>query len=216
MAQRRHHYERAFEQYLRVRRIPYVAVDEARKALLPDGIGSPSGGVPDAAPGGGALKSFDFVIYGDGLNLLVDIKGRRVVRRRAHAGSSSTGRLETWVTQEDVDSLRRWEHLFGGATGGFEGAFVFVYWCDDQPPDALFQEVFEYQQRWYALRAVTLADYAAAMKPRSARWRTVHLPTAAFERLSHPFASASIGGRRVVVGPDLPALQAHGSSLGSL
>ena len=40
MAQRRHHYEAAFEGYLRQRRIPYVAVDEAKKSLLP---GSPAG-----------------------------------------------------------------------------------------------------------------------------------------------------------------------------
>jgi hypothetical protein len=35
VTQRRHHYEAAFEQYLRATRVPYVAVDEAKKALLP-------------------------------------------------------------------------------------------------------------------------------------------------------------------------------------
>ena len=35
MAHRRDHYDRAFEGFLRARRIPYVAVDEARKTLLP-------------------------------------------------------------------------------------------------------------------------------------------------------------------------------------
>lgn len=35
MAQRRHHYEQAFEAYVRQERIPYVAVNEAKKALLP-------------------------------------------------------------------------------------------------------------------------------------------------------------------------------------
>ena len=35
MAQRRFHYEQAFEHYLRANRIPYVAVDEAKKALMP-------------------------------------------------------------------------------------------------------------------------------------------------------------------------------------
>ena len=33
VAQRRFHYEQAFEHYLRANRVPYVAVDEAKKAL---------------------------------------------------------------------------------------------------------------------------------------------------------------------------------------
>ena len=74
MAQRRHHYEAAFEGYLRQRRIPYVAVDEAKKSLLP---GSPAG-----VGGVRALKSFDFVLYGQGNNLLAEVKGRRVASPR--------------------------------------------------------------------------------------------------------------------------------------
>src|SRR6478752_6364042 len=101
MAQRRHHYEHAFEGYLRARRIPYVAVDEARKALLPEAhqlkLIAPGGeaGQPSRAL---ALKSFDFVIYGQGSNVLVEIKGRRVARRAGRLGGSAVGRLESWVT----------------------------------------------------------------------------------------------------------------------
>ena len=40
MAQRRFHYVQAFEHYLRANRIPYVAVDEAKKSLIPLGHGS--------------------------------------------------------------------------------------------------------------------------------------------------------------------------------
>lgn len=185
--QRRHHYERAFEEYLRRGRIPYVAVDEARKALLP------AGACLDAAEGqAGALKSFDFVVYGRNTNLLIDIKGRRIAPPRARASAVDparvavrVGRLESWVTEDDIASLTRWQQLFGP---GFEAAFVFIYWCDAQPPDALFQEVFEHKEVWYALRSVRLNEYVLAMKPRSPRWRTVHVPRAAFERISQPFA----------------------------
>src|SRR5437867_4289598 len=119
--QRRHHYERAFEEYLRSRRIPYVSVDEARKALVPaGGAAGGSGGM-----GGEILKSFDFVIYGDGAKLLVDIKGRKVADRARGEGARAPAegglfrirsrrlRLESWVTEEDVASLRRWQGLFG-------------------------------------------------------------------------------------------------------
>lgn len=210
MAQRRHHYEHAFEEFLRSRRIPYVAVDEAKKALIPDGQ---AWNVVEGEAGGAvkrSLKSFDFVLYGEGSNLLVEVKGRRIspVRRNRPARATSPdedllgplrsdrpmppprrSRLDSWVTLEDVESLSRWERLFGPE---FEAAFVFVYWCDDQPPDALFDEIFDHAGRWYSLRAVTLREYAAAMKTRSPRWRTVHIPIAAFDRISRPL----VGGFR--------------------
>lgn len=193
MAQRRHHYEQAFEGYLRSRRIPYVAVDEARKALLPEShqLKLMTAGGDAAQPvRSAALKSFDFVIYGRGANLLVEIKGRRIGRRPARAGGvSPIGRLESWVTLDDVESLQAWQQLFGSE---FFPAFVFIYWCDEQPPDGLFQEIFEHRERWYAVRAVRLDEYIRAMRTRSPRWRTVHVPPVAFERISQPFAPAAL------------------------
>ena len=47
MADRTVHYEAAFEGYLRHRAIPYVAIDEAKRALFANA----------------KLKSFDFVVY---------------------------------------------------------------------------------------------------------------------------------------------------------
>ena len=62
MTRRSVHYEAAFEDYLRRQQIPYVAVDEAKRAIF----------------GRVSLKSFDFVVYSSsGANLLVDIKGRK-------------------------------------------------------------------------------------------------------------------------------------------
>lgn len=196
MTQRRHHYEAAFEDFLRSSRIPYVAVDEAKKALLPESA-SPRLEVRrqgDARTS--SVKSFDFVIYGESQNLLLEVKGRRISPRalaaarvgagRIGAGRPARSRLENWVTQDDVDSLATWGALFGG---GFEPAFVFVYWCEEQPPDALFQEIFESRGRWYALRCVLLSDYRANMKVRSPRWRTVHIASSRFEQISQPFTA---------------------------
>ena len=79
-------------------------VRQARKALLPTAPGHHGGG--GAGP---ALKSFDFVVYGQSGNLLIDIKGRQATVGR----SGGLGRLESWVTEDDVASLRQWEQLFG-------------------------------------------------------------------------------------------------------
>lgn len=206
MGQGRHHGERAFEAFLRARRTPYVSVNEARRTLI-------------AGDGAGDLKSFDFVVYSaahgtPGANLLVDIKCRRLpvppvptlnfvtadgVRRPAPLPARSRRpRLENWATHEDIRSLRAWQGLFGP---GFKAAFLFVYWCDahddrcdqGQPPDGLFDEVFLFERRWYAVRGVLLDDYEPAMKDRSARWRTVDLPAPLFERLSEGFSRTWLG-----------------------
>jgi hypothetical protein len=98
--------------------------------------------------------------------------------------------MECWVTQDDIDSLAIWERLFGD---GFRSAFVFIYWCERQPPDGLFQELVTFEERWYALRVITLADYSSAMRVRSPRWRTVDLPQRAFAELSQPLSPTWLG-----------------------
>jgi hypothetical protein len=166
--QRRFHYEQAFEHYLRANAIPYVAVDEARRAIM-----------GQSGPWGEAsrLKNFDFVVYSEaGPNLLVDVKGRKLSGKRASA-------FQNWVTADDVDHLGKWEDIFGK---GFVAAFAFLFWCDAAPPDALFHEVFEYDKRWYAVLAITLEDYRTHMRPRSVKWETVNQPAKAFRDRTQP------------------------------
>ena len=79
MVLRRFHYDLAFEHYLRQNGIPYVAVDEAKRALS----GRYASGQAPAK-----LKSFDFVVYSEaGANLLVDVKGRKLSVRRGRAAN---------------------------------------------------------------------------------------------------------------------------------
>jgi hypothetical protein len=174
MAQRRFHYEQAFEHYLRAHAIPYVAVDEAKRALSRQDRSDPLAELPVK------LKSFDFVVYSDkGPNLLADVKGRK------HA--AMTGRsLQNWVTRDDVKSLTKWAEVFGE---GFEPVFIFMFWCDAQPPDALFLEVFEHGKRWYAVQAVRLSDYVQHMRDRSAKWDTVSVPAKAFTDMTRTLGS---------------------------
>src|SRR5690348_9862788 len=108
MADRTIHYEAAFESFLRDRGVPYVAVDEAKKALFADA----------------KLKSFDFVVYSKtGPNLLADIKGRQM------RGKTGRGGYQTWATETDVTDLMQWQQVFGE---GFKAVLIFIYWID--PP----------------------------------------------------------------------------------
>ena len=161
MALRRFHYDQAFEHYLRSKRIPYVAVDEAKRALH----------------GHSNLKNFDFVVYGQqGCNLLVDVKGRK------HTGKTRK-QFDNWVSEDDISDLLQWEALFGN---DFAATLVFLFWCDAQPPDALFTEIFLFNDRWYAVLAISVREYQAHMKQRSPKWRTVNIPAEDFSEHAKP------------------------------
>ncbi len=163
MAHRNVHYEAAFEDYLRAKGWPYVAVDETKKAIF----------------AAAAVKSFDFMVYSStGANLLVDVKGRKFPD--SGGGKRMAGRTwENWITREDVDALREWEKVFGA---DFAAMLVFTYWLQGPPRRSPFEDVHLFRQKHYAFMAVPLARYVAAAKPRSAKWQTITVPTAMFAK----------------------------------
>jgi hypothetical protein len=162
------HYECAFEDFVRVRQVPYVAVDEARRAAFRDAH----------------LKSFDFIVYSQRqTNWLADVKGRRWAPR----GSSARPVWENWVTQNDLDGLTQWQGVFGT---GFRALLVFAYWLDPQfvgpdrsPPGEV---VHEFRGGRYVFVGVPADEYSCHARVRSQRWGTVNLPRAEFVRLVRP------------------------------
>jgi hypothetical protein len=160
MADRSVHYEAAYEAYLRHRGIPYVAVDEAKKALFSNA----------------KLKSFDFVVYSkNGPNLLIDVKGRQMT------DSAAKRSFQTWTTERDVEDLMQWEQVFGD---GFKAIFTFIYWIE--PPLTPEPGMFEHKDRWYLLMGVDLTEYRNHMRRRSVKWETVALPAEDFRNLARP------------------------------
>jgi len=171
MAHRNVHYEAAFEDYLRSKGCPYVAVDEARKALQGDS----------------SLKSFDFLVYSaTGPNLLVDVKGRKFPGAVPGRKRGASRAWENWITQDDADGLRQWEKVFGA---DFAAAIVFAYWLQGPARRSPFDDVHVFRRNHYAFVAMPLADYVAAARPRSARWRTISVPSDEFSRRARDIAS---------------------------
>ena len=163
MADRTIHYEAAFEGFLREKGIPYVAVDEAKKALFAKS----------------ELKSFDFVVYSKtGPNLLVDVKGRSARNKPASRAN------ETWATERDVADLIQWENVFGD---GFKAIFAFVYWIDT--PLLPEPDMFEFKDRWYRMVGIDLTEYRDHMRRRSAKWETVALSADHYRALARPLVS---------------------------
>jgi hypothetical protein len=159
------HYEAAFEDLLRCRQIPYVSVDEARKAIFRDA----------------KLKSFDFIVYSESRpNWLVDIKGRRFAARKG----SPRAAWENWITQADLDGLRQWQQVFGD---GFAALIVFAYWLDGPgaPPAEL---VHTFRDRQYVFAALPLSDYEQHARVRSPKWGTVNMPVRRFAERIRPLA----------------------------
>ncbi len=164
MANRNVIYEACFEDYLREAGLPYVAVDEAKKAIF----------------AGVHLKSFDFVVYsGAGPNLLVDVKGRRFPYRGGR-------RWENWATRDDLESLARWEEVFGS---GFAGLLVFCYHLTREGEEDAFQSVHRFRGESYGLVGVYRSAYVGVCRTRSRAWGTVSVPTATFRGMARPIAA---------------------------
>jgi hypothetical protein len=166
MTHRNVHYEAAFEDYLRARGWPYVAVDEAKKAIFGDV----------------AIKCFDFLVYSSTrANLLVDVKGRKFpdTGRGQRGGPKASRAWENWITREDVTGLGEWQKVFGP---DFEPVLVFAYWLQGPPQRSPFDDVHLFRKRHYAYVAIPLSIYTTAAKPRSAKWQTLSMPTAKFRK----------------------------------
>lgn len=160
MADRDNHYEAAFEEYIRQLRIPYIAVEEAKRALFAEV----------------RLKSLDFIVYSpQGRNLLVDVKGRRFPSGAKH------GRLwENWSTAEDVESLERWQQVFGP---DFRSVLVFAYNIERPELGQRFADRLSHRGREYGFVGVALEDYREHMHVRSPRWGTVAMSGGKYREL---------------------------------
>ncbi len=163
MTKRDNHYEAAFEQYLRSREVPYVAVDEARRALT----------------AGDSIKSLDFIVSPEGgRNWLVDVKGRRF------PSGEQKQYWKNWSTRDDLRGLSRWEELFGE---GFQGLFVFAYCVVGDRAPLPEEQLFSHRNRLYGFVAITRDQYASHARLISPKWDTVSMPTAGFRNLAQPF-----------------------------
>jgi hypothetical protein len=165
MANRKNHYEAAFEAYIRDLRVPCVAIDEARRALAAET---------------GNLKNPDFLLYPRwGRNLVVEVKGKQ--------GKNARGRRpwENWVSTDDLDGLARWQELFGP---GFRSLLCFAY--AERPPEWALRNgdegAFTFRGRYYWFWAVEHDEYIAHLRSRGPAWKAVAMAKAEFRRRVRP------------------------------
>ena len=165
MANRDNHYEAAFEQYLRQRQVPYVAVDEAKRSLLADS----------------SIKSLDFIVStAAGGSWLVDVKGRRF------PSGEQKQYWKNWSTRDDLRSLLLWQSLFGQR---FVGLFVFAYNVIGDRAPLPAERLFEFRGGLYGFIGIRLEHYALHARPISPAWDTVAMPTVQFREMAAPLDS---------------------------
>lgn len=176
------HYEQAFEAYLQHLAIPYVGVDQAKKAVF----------------AGEEIKSFDFIVYPrHGRKVLVDVKGRKYPYRSFLRGRPGP----TWTTLDDIEGLTAWENIFGS---DYIATFVFAYWLVDdgqknpqsgtgaysqrhsQASSQAYSDEFTHNDRTYAFVVAELSAYSLRIRPRSQSWHTVYVPAKQFSQLAVP------------------------------
>jgi hypothetical protein len=179
MAKRSNHYEAAFEARVREAAVACVVIDEARRPLTI----------------AGDVKNPDFLLYpGRGPNLVVEVKGK--------LGKNPLGRRawENWVTTDDLDSLTRWQAMFGP---GFRAVLAFAY-AERRPEFDLpvGEGGFDFRGRVYHFWAIAHDDYIEHLRSRGPAWKAVAMARREFRRRVRPL-SEWLGGAPVAARPVL-------------
>jgi hypothetical protein len=168
MAKRDNHYDVAFEAYLRDRQISYVAVDESRR--------SPGG---SDATSGQTLKSLDFIVSprDTPMSWLVDVKGRHFPsgRRKQY--------WRNWTTVDELNSLARWESLFGKQ---FAALLVFAYLVLEDVAPLPPEQLFSFRDRLYGFVGIRPHHYLALGRVISPKWNTLAVAGNQFRQLARP------------------------------
>jgi hypothetical protein len=154
------HYERAFKNWLIDNSVPYIVVDEHKRAAFSRR----------------KVKSFDFLVYSRSEQILIaEVKGRKFT---GNSFAKMTG-FECWVTTDDVNGLASWQQVFGPS---HHAIFVFAYRIEKVDVDFDGRKVFDFDANRYVFFIVSLENYKRFMKPRSPKWRTLTLPADKFRK----------------------------------
>jgi hypothetical protein len=153
-------YERAIGNWLIDNHVQYIAVDEQKRAAL----------------GRSKLKSFDYLLYPRNQQIIVaEVKGRKF---KGTSFAKLAG-FECWVTGDDIESLTKWQEVFGST---HTATFIFTYRIENIDVDYDGREIYDFDGYRYVFFAIKLEDYCKFMKRRSPKWQTVTLSAEEFRQ----------------------------------
>lgn len=171
MPRKSEHYERAFEDFLRKRQLPYIVVNQQRRPIVARR----------------QIKNFDFIVRArSGQHYMIDIKGREFPQKRGKQGVL----WENWITARDIEGLALWQGYFGY---GFTGLIVLAYCVKERKYLRWFRTLHRFRGRAYGLVALTFDDYRANCRVRSPKWGAHYIPNKKFSTLVRPVAAFLLG-----------------------
>ncbi len=158
-------YEVAFEDYLRTKQVPYVAINEAKRPVVE----------------GKKMKNFDFIVHSKKKNLLVEIKGKHF----PYISSSGWKTYwENWIKKDDVEGLEYWQKKFGP---NFRSIIVYCYYIRDVSDCSNFAVVHLFKGTNYGLVGIALEDFEKNAKPRSTKFdNAIYISRKVFPMLAKP------------------------------
>jgi hypothetical protein len=162
------HYETAFEDLLKNRKILYIAINESKRPTI-----------PDKSIKNKSIKNFDFIIFSKNGKYLVDVKGKSFPYRRGR-------RLlywENWVSEGDLEGLNLWQEKFGE---NFRSIIVYLYLIKNEKDIEKFKNTHHYKNKTYGIVGISLEDFLKNRRPRSRKWRAFYVPREKFENLVKP------------------------------
>ncbi|MGH9922512.1 MAG: HYExAFE family protein [Nitrososphaerales archaeon] len=160
-------YENMFEALLREKQLPYIAINEAKRAVVNNK----------------RIKSFDFIVSSKNGVFLIDIKGKQFPYGK---GLRETDYWENWIHDDDLDGLELWERIFRSNTA--KGLLVFPYKIKFEKHINEFRCKFKFKNYWYGLVAVTPKEYRNNSKIRSSKGQVhaIYISRKLFPKVARP------------------------------
>lgn len=170
-------YENMFEKLLREKQLPYIAINEAKRAIVH----------------GKKIKSFDFIVSSKNNIFLIDIRGKQFPYGR---GNREGEYWENWIHEDDLGGLEFWEKKFGSNKA--KGLLIFPYKIKSrqevEDENKLHKEVnkfkcrFEFKNKSYGLVAITPDEYKKKSKIRSSKGQVhaIYISRKTFPTIAKP------------------------------
>lgn len=142
-------YEKVFEEIIRACEIPYIAINEAKRAVVE----------------GKKIKSLDFIVASKLGVYLLDIKGKTFPYGWPHRLITSRDYWENWVHKGDLEGMELWSNLFGSKK--VQSLLVFIYKILKQDELDNFIDYVEMHNIYYGFVAIPTFLYRRHWKQRS-------------------------------------------------
>ncbi|MGH9909394.1 MAG: HYExAFE family protein [Nitrososphaerales archaeon] len=166
-------YEKVFEEIIRTCEIPYIAINEAKRAVVR----------------GKKIKSLDFIVASKNGIYLLDIKGKTFPYGWPKRSIGPRDYWENWVHKDDLEGMELWSKLFESRK--VQSLLVFVYKIVKKDELEKFVDYVKMQNTYYGFVAIPASVYKQHWKQRSKApgFTAMYISRSEFPRFVKPFSN---------------------------